>query len=94
VDDRSVTPTSPLLNVGNTRLRNYTPVSIDESSIEDMGSARKRADGKLKLLQPGLIQKIVADCGLQDGSHTHDIPAETKILQCDPLGAPLPDNPL
>ncbi len=46
-------------------------------------------DGKLKLLQPGLIQKIVADCGLQDGSHTHDIPAETKILQCDPLGAPL-----
>ncbi len=49
VDDRSMTPTSPLLNVGNTRLQNYTPVSIDESSIEGMGSARKNADGQKRV---------------------------------------------
>lgn len=51
VDDRSVTPTSPLDNVGNTRLQNYTPVSIGESSIEGMGSGRKNADGQIRLIK-------------------------------------------
>jgi hypothetical protein len=45
-------------------------------------------DGKLELLQPGLIKKIVADCDLQDISHTHNTPSESKILQHDPLGPP------
>lgn len=40
-------------------------------------------DRKLELVQPGLIKKISAECSLQDNLHTHDTPAETKILQRD-----------
>jgi hypothetical protein len=42
----------------------------------------------LQLVQPGLIQKASSESGLQENSHTHDTPSETKILQRDPLGAP------
>lgn len=45
-------------------------------------------DGKLELLQPSLIKKIIANCGLQNGSHTHNTPATTTILQKDVNGAP------
>jgi len=47
---------------------------------------KRHNDGKLELLQPGLIRKIIDACGLTDSSNTHDTPAETKILQRDPLG--------
>jgi hypothetical protein len=49
---------------------------------------RRHSDGGLEMVQPGLIQKIVADCGLQDGCHTHNTPSEKKILQHDPHGSP------
>ncbi len=49
---------------------------------------RGHSDGRLEMVQPGLIRKIIADCGLQDSSHTHNTPSETKILQRDPHGAP------
>ena len=45
-------------------------------------------DSRLELVQPGLIKKIISECGLQENSHTHDTPSETKILQHDPLGPP------
>jgi hypothetical protein len=32
---------------------------------------KRRPDGKLELLQPGHIKKIIADYRLQDGTHTH-----------------------
>jgi hypothetical protein len=43
---------------------------------------------ELLMVQPGLIQKIVANCGLQDSYHTHNTPSETKILQRDSSGPP------
>jgi hypothetical protein len=49
---------------------------------------KRHPDGKLEMVQPGLIWKIVADCGLQETSHTHNTPSETKILQRDPNGPP------
>jgi len=56
------------------------------STFSALRKGNTRRTGKLELLQPGLIRKIVEACGLTDGSHTHDTPAETKILQCDLLG--------
>jgi len=45
-------------------------------------------DGKLELTQPGLINKIITECGLQENLHTHNTPAESsKILQRDSNGA-------
>jgi len=41
IDFRSATPPTPLYNVGNTRMRNYTPVSIEESSVEDPRKERR-----------------------------------------------------
>jgi hypothetical protein len=38
------------------------------------------SDGKLEMVQPDLIRKIISDCGLQDSSHAHNTPSETKIL--------------
>lgn len=40
------------------------------------------------MVQPGLIQNIIKDCGIQELSITHNTPAETKILQPDSLGLP------
>jgi len=31
-------------------------------------------DGKLELAQPGLIKKIISECGLQENSHMHETP--------------------
>ncbi len=45
------------------------------------------ADGFLELVQPGLIKKIIAACGLQDSSQEHHIPA-TSILYADSDGPP------
>jgi hypothetical protein len=42
-------------------------------------------DGYLELCRPGLINKIVTACGLQDQSSTHQSPS-TVILTADPLG--------
>jgi hypothetical protein len=49
---------------------------------------KRHSNGTLEMVQPGLIRKIVADCGLEDGSHTHNTPSETKILQRDANGLP------
>jgi hypothetical protein len=48
---------------------------------------RRTPEGFLELAQPGLIQKIIAACGLQDQSTTHDTPA-TTILVPDQYGLP------
>jgi hypothetical protein len=42
---------------------------------------RKHDNGSLELVQPGLIQKIVTACGLQDNSQIHDTPSKSEILQ-------------
>jgi hypothetical protein len=49
---------------------------------------KHHSDGRLELVQPGLINKIISECGLQENSHTHDMPSELKILQHDLLGPP------
>jgi hypothetical protein len=48
---------------------------------------RRTDDGHLELIQPGLIQKIIAACGLQDQSAEHSTPA-TTILTSDLAGPP------
>jgi hypothetical protein len=45
------------------------------------------ADCFLELVQPGLIKKIIAACGLQDSSQDHHILA-TSILYADSDGPP------
>ncbi len=49
---------------------------------------KRHPDGRIEMVQPGLIRNIVADCSLQDSSHTHNTRSETRILQHDPLGPP------
>jgi hypothetical protein len=48
---------------------------------------RRTPDGFLELTQTGLINKIIAACGLQDQSTEHHTPA-TMILTADPDGLP------
>jgi len=43
---------------------------------------KHHSDGRLELVQPGLINKTISECGLQENSHTHDTPSDTKILNC------------
>jgi len=48
----------------------------------------RHTDGLLELTQPGLIQKIIQECGLQEASQIHHTPSEVKIRQRDPQGKP------
>jgi len=48
---------------------------------------RRTSDGFLELVQPGLINKIITDCGLQDQSSQHNTPAN-MILTADLTGPP------
>jgi hypothetical protein len=45
------------------------------------------SEGFLELVQPGLINKIITSCGLQDQSSEHNTPA-TMILTADLTGPP------
>jgi hypothetical protein len=45
----------------------------------------RTSDGYLELCQPGLINKIIKACGLQDQSSTHNTPS-TMILTADATG--------
>jgi len=50
---------------------------------------RRHEDGALELIQPGLIQKIVVECGLEENSQIHDTPSKSEILQrADPDNLP------
>jgi len=42
--------------------------------------------GHLELMQPGLIQKIIEECGLKSESKEHGTTAVTKILDKDKQG--------
>jgi hypothetical protein len=48
---------------------------------------KKTASGFIELTQPGLIQKIITACGLQDQSAEHSVPV-TTILSADLDGPP------
>jgi hypothetical protein len=48
---------------------------------------RRTPDGFLELIQPGLINKIITACGLQEQSNQHQTPA-TMILTADLDGLP------
>jgi hypothetical protein len=48
---------------------------------------KKTPSGFIELTQPGLIQKIITTCGLQDQSAEHSVPA-TTILSADLDGPP------
>jgi hypothetical protein len=48
---------------------------------------RRTPEGHLELCQPGLINKIIAACGLQDQSSSHHTPS-TMVLTADTSGLP------
>ena len=47
----------------------------------------RNAKGHLEFTQPGLIDKIIKECGLENDSKQHKTPAVTTILQRDADGA-------
>jgi hypothetical protein len=47
----------------------------------------RNAQGHMELTQPGLIEKIIQECGLETESKQHKTPAITKILHRDSSGA-------
>ena len=46
----------------------------------------RSSNGQLTLTQPGLITKIVTECGLDAESKRHNTPAVTKLLSYDSSG--------
>jgi hypothetical protein len=46
---------------------------------------KKNVSGHLTLTQPGLIQEINEECGVQENSQQHRTPSSTDILQKDEL---------
>lgn len=46
----------------------------------------RTSTGQMQMTQPGLISKIIKECGLDSESKRHDTPAVTKLLQKDSSG--------
>ena len=57
----------------------------DVGAYLGLGVSRNSA-GQYELTQPGLISKIVSECGLQSESNEHKTPALTTLLSSDCTG--------
>jgi hypothetical protein len=72
-----------------TSLRSEFVLTVEGDAGAFLGIDIKRnSEGHIELTQPGIIQKIIAECGLEDNSNQHDTPSTTTILQRDEYGPP------